>query len=91
MPMDDAFTVYGESFASRLISGTALFSSPATLAASIRASGAEIVTVSLRRESGAGRVSNGRDRNDSAAWQTTSSPAEEVTSAARVSLIPSLT
>ncbi len=54
--MSDALTVYGESFVSRLISGTALFSSPATLADSIRASGAEIVTVSLRRESGAGRA-----------------------------------
>ena len=54
--MSDPLTVYGESFVSRLISGTALFPSPVTLADSIRASGAEIVTVSLRRESGAGRA-----------------------------------
>ena len=42
--------------ASRLLCGTALFPSPATLADSVRASGAEIVTVSLRRESGASRA-----------------------------------
>ena len=54
--MTDALTFYGTAVASRLISGTALFPSPATLAGAVRASGAEIVTVSLRRESGAGRA-----------------------------------
>ena len=54
--MTDALTLYDATFTSRLISGTALFPSPATLASAVRAAGAEIVTVSLRRESGAGRA-----------------------------------
>ena len=41
---------------SRLVCGTALFRRRPILAESVRASGAEIVTVSLRRESGAGRA-----------------------------------
>ncbi len=49
---------YGETIGSRLLLGTAQYPSPDSLTASIRASGAEIVTVSLRREtvdgSGAG-------------------------------------
>ena len=54
--LTDALTLYDTVIASRLISGTALFPSPALLADSVRASGASIVTVSLRRESGAGRA-----------------------------------
>ena len=54
--MADALTFYDTAFSSRLLCGTALFRSPATMADSIKASGAEIVTVSLRRESGAGRA-----------------------------------
>ena len=54
--MKDALTFYDATFASRLLCGTALFPSPSTMADSVRASGAEIVTVSLRRESGAGRA-----------------------------------
>ncbi|MEM9099934.1 MAG: thiazole synthase [Pseudomonadota bacterium] len=41
---------YGKEVASRLMLGTALYPSPAIMADAIRASGAEIVTVSLRRE-----------------------------------------
>lgn len=47
---------YGKSFASRLLLGTAQYPSPAILADAVRASGAGIVTVSLRRESGASRA-----------------------------------
>lgn len=43
---------YGVSLESRLFLGTAQYPSPAILAAAVRASGAEIVTLSLRRESG---------------------------------------
>ena len=57
--MTDPLTFYGESVASRLLVGTALYPSPTVLAASIRASGAGIVTVSLRRESGAERAGEG--------------------------------
>ena len=57
--MADALTFYDTPFASRLLCGTALFPSPATMADAVRASGAEIVTVSLRRESGAGRAGEG--------------------------------
>lgn len=47
--------LYGVPVSSRLILGTSQYPSPAILAASVEASGAEIVTVSLRRESGANR------------------------------------
>lgn len=50
--------LYGTRVASRLLVGTALYPSPATMAAAVRASGAEIVTVSLRREAGDGRAGN---------------------------------
>jgi thiazole synthase len=52
----DNFSLYGEQLASRLIVGTAQYPSPAILAQAIGAAKAEIVTVSLRRESGAGRA-----------------------------------
>ena len=54
--MTDTLAVYGMPIASRLICGTALFPSPSVLAEAVRASRAEIVTVSLRRESGTGRA-----------------------------------
>ncbi len=54
--MTDTLSFYGETLTSRLLVGTALYPSPAILADAIRASGAEVVTVSLRRESGAGRA-----------------------------------
>lgn len=44
--------VYGADIGSRLLLGTAQYPSPAILDEAVRASGAEIVTVSLRRESG---------------------------------------
>lgn len=42
---------YGAEVESRLLLGTSLYPSPAIMADSVKASGAEIVTVSLRRES----------------------------------------
>ncbi len=53
------FTLYGVSLRSRLMLGTSQYPSPAVLAAAVRASGAEIVTVSLRRESA--RLREGQD------------------------------
>lgn len=50
-----ALDLYGEALASRLLLGTALYPSPAVMEAAIRASGAEVVTVSVRREAGGGR------------------------------------
>ena len=47
--------VYGRTFASRLLLGTSQYPSPAILAEAVKASGAEIVTVSLRREGARGR------------------------------------
>ena len=47
---------YGKDFSSRMLIGTALYPSPAIMQRAIRASGAEIVTVSLRRESAGGRI-----------------------------------
>jgi thiazole synthase len=46
---------YGVELSSRLLLGTARYPSPAILAGAIKASGAEVVTVSLRRESRAER------------------------------------
>lgn len=50
MTPDQPLTFYGVPFASRMLIGTALYSSPEVLSKSVKASGAEIVTVSLRRE-----------------------------------------
>jgi thiazole synthase len=47
--------LYGTSVRSRLLLGTARYPSPAVLAEAVRASRAEIVTVSVRRESGGER------------------------------------
>jgi len=49
---------YGKDFSSRLLIGTALYPSPAIMQHAVRASGAEIVTVSLRREAAGGRIGN---------------------------------
>lgn len=47
---------YGVELKSRLLLGTSRYPSPAVLERAIKASAAEVVTVSLRRESGAGRA-----------------------------------
>src|ERR1700758_4975673 len=47
---------YDKQFSSRLLVGSALYSSPAIMQGAIRASGAEIVTVSLRREAAGGKT-----------------------------------
>jgi thiazole synthase len=52
----DLLALYGAALRSRLLLGTARYPSPAILAESIRASGCEIVTVSLRREAGGSRA-----------------------------------
>lgn len=48
--------VYGETLTSRLLLGTAQYPSPAILADAVRASGTEVVTVSLRREQAQGQA-----------------------------------
>src|SRR6516165_12231082 len=53
------FSLYGASFHSRLMLGTSQYPSPSILADAARASGAEILTVSLRRESA--RLKEGQD------------------------------
>jgi len=47
---------YDREFTSRLLVGTALYPSPAIMQSAIRASAAEIVTVSLRREAAGGKT-----------------------------------
>jgi thiazole synthase len=54
--MSDKLNVYGTEVASRLLVGTAQYPSPAILADAIKASGADVVTVSLRREAGGTRA-----------------------------------
>jgi len=51
--------IYGEEIASRLLIGTALYPSPAIMQEAIRASGANVVTVSLRRETAGGKTGDG--------------------------------
>jgi thiazole synthase len=51
--------LYGVELTSRLLLGSARYPSPAMLADAVRASGAEVVTVSLRRESGGQRSGQG--------------------------------
>lgn len=53
---DQPLTLYGTRLSSRLLVGTAQYPSPAILADAIKASGTEVVTVSLRREAGGGRA-----------------------------------
>jgi thiazole synthase len=55
-PADDRLHFYDVALKSRLLVGTALYPSPAILCEALRASGAEVVTVSLRREAGGGRA-----------------------------------
>ena len=52
-------TVYGTELKSRLFLGTAQYPSPAILARAVEAAGSEVVTVSLRRESGAALAGQG--------------------------------
>jgi thiazole synthase len=47
----DVLTLYGESVSSRLLLGTSLYPSPDIMGRSVEASGAGVLTVSLRRES----------------------------------------
>jgi thiazole synthase len=51
--------LYGIAFRSRLLLGTARYPSPSVLTEAVRASGCELVTVSLRREAGAERAGQG--------------------------------
>jgi thiazole synthase len=51
-----SLSFYGETIGSRLLLGTALYPSPQIMGEAIRASGAGIVTVSLRREQARGRT-----------------------------------
>jgi thiazole synthase len=51
--------LYGAEFASRLLLGTARYPSPEILQRAVKASGAEILTVSLRRESARVRTGQG--------------------------------
>jgi thiazole synthase len=50
---------YGTKLTSRLLLGTSQYPSPAILADAVRAAGSEVVTVSLRRESGVERAGQG--------------------------------
>lgn len=54
--VDKKLDFYGVEFSSRMLLGTALYPSPDVLSRAVRAAGAEIVTVSLRRESAHGRA-----------------------------------
>ena len=51
--------LYGKQFASRMLLGTAGYTSPEVLRQAVEASGTNIVTVSLRRESARARTGQG--------------------------------
>lgn len=53
--MSDTLTLYDTEVTSRFMLGTSLYPSPAIMVDAIKRSACEIVTVSLRRESGSGR------------------------------------
>jgi thiazole synthase len=53
---EQSLSLYGEGVASRLLLGTAGYPSPAVLASAVKASGAAVITVSLRREAAGGKV-----------------------------------
>jgi thiazole synthase len=53
---DDLLTFYGKSVSSRMLLGTALYPSPQVMADAVKASGCQIVTVSLRRETARGKI-----------------------------------
>ncbi len=55
MSTDDTLTLYGKTFNSRFLLGTALYPSPQSMLDSIAASGSEIITVGLRRQNPEGR------------------------------------
>ena len=59
MTPSSTLSLYGVQFRSRMMLGTSQYPSPAILAEAARASGAEILTVSLRRESA--RLKEGQD------------------------------
>jgi len=58
MSIPDPLTLYGETFSSRLLLGTAQYPSPAILRQAVEAGGSQILTVSLRRET-AGEAGRG--------------------------------
>lgn len=60
--MSDLLTLYGESFSSRFLLGTALYASPHIMRESVTASRCEIVTLGLRRQ-------NPANRDGEAIWQ----------------------
>ncbi|QET03014.1 MULTISPECIES: thiazole synthase [Cupriavidus] len=64
----DPFVLYGESFASRLLLGTARYPSPATLEAAIEASRPAMITVALRRQSAVGS-GEGQTLGGQSFWQ----------------------
>ncbi len=53
---DTDLTFYGEAVSSRMLLGTALYPSPQLMADAVKASGCQIVTVSLRRETARGKI-----------------------------------
>jgi thiazole synthase len=53
---EQALSLYGETVSSRLLLGTAGYPSPAILSSAVQASGASVVTVSLRREAAGGKI-----------------------------------
>ena len=60
--MTDSLTLYGETFASRFLLGTALYASPQLMLDAIQASDCNIVTLGLRRQ-------NPRDKDGASIWQ----------------------
>src|SRR3984893_9100271 len=53
---EDTLTLYGQTFASRLLLGTSRYESPLQLAAAIRAADPALLTVSVRRQLTGGRL-----------------------------------
>ena len=67
LPQDDTWTVAGRRFHSRLIVGTGRYKDLEETGAAIAASGAEIVTVAVRRSNDSGSENDALDSDRSAA------------------------
>jgi thiazole synthase len=69
IPGDDALVLYGQTFASRLLLGTARYPSPAVLEAAVRRARPAMLTASLRRETTHAASGGGSDGHANGFWE----------------------
>lgn len=67
--MNNKLTIYGQEFDNRLLIGSALYPSPAVMKEAVQASGAQIITLSLRRQMAHNGEASGQSINSQAEQQ----------------------